>query len=288
MEFFPDRAHLRLRNPVNGAYLYAMEDGVGITLRRRSRTRNEAWAVHRVELNGANYVLLHSAAYGRYLAIVCEEAAPAPSSGQGAGASHICRVVQRAYDAPGQDDVLWEVRCVDDGSGEVQMRNPTYGATGYYDGQKKWMRVMVEAIPPRADPPEHPLPVISWMRWQQQFPIVGRLRRQCQGVQGQPVLRRRIYYVRADDQGNFNSDAWRMLWFLDRSVWHLRRDLAAQVGVGEANALDITLCVRAGSNGRLTPLVIDLPSDEQAMHVVVLNTDSPAAEALVHPDVGAP
>jgi hypothetical protein len=38
--------------------------------------------------------------------------------------------------------------------------------------------------------------------------------------------------VRADDQGNFNSDAWRMLWFLDRSVWHLRRDLAAQVGVG--------------------------------------------------------
>jgi hypothetical protein len=161
MEFFPDRAHLRLRNPVNSAYLYAMEDGVGITLRRRSGTRNEAWAVHRVELNGANYVLLHSAAYGRYLAIVCEEAAPAPSSGQGAGASHICRVVQRAYDAPGQDDVLWEVRCVDDGSGEVQMRNPTYGATGYYDGQKKWMRVMVEAIPPRADPPEHPLPVIS-------------------------------------------------------------------------------------------------------------------------------
>lgn len=86
--------------------------------------------------------------------------------------------------------------------------------------------------------------------------------------------------MRADDQGNFNSDAWRMLWFLDRSVWHLRRDLAAQVGVGEANALDITLCVRAGSNGRLTPLVIDLPSDEQAMHVVVLNTDSPGKNLL--------
>ncbi|XP_066375390.1 uncharacterized protein [Miscanthus floridulus] len=94
--------------------------------------------------------------------------------------------------------------------------------------------------------------------------------------------------MRADDQGNINPLVWRMLQFDGRSVSHLRRDLAAQLGVGEANVLSITLCVRAGSNGRLTPLVIDLPSNEQAMDIVVLTTDSPAAEALVHPNVGAP
>jgi hypothetical protein len=81
--------------------------------------------------------------------------------------------------------------------------------------------------------------------------------------------------VRADDQGNFSPLVWRMLWFDGRSVLHLRRDLAAELGVGEANVLDITMCVRAGSNGRLTPLVIDLPFDEQAMDIVVLATDSP-------------
>ena len=34
------------------------------------------------------------------------------------------------------------------------------------------------------------------------------------------------------------------------------------------------LCVRAGSQGRLTPLVIDLPADEQPMEIVVFTTGS--------------
>uniref|UniRef100_A0A804R0D8 DUF569 domain-containing protein n=3 Tax=Zea mays TaxID=4577 RepID=A0A804R0D8_MAIZE len=284
MQFFPDRAHLRLRSRWHGMYLHAEEDGVRITLRRRRGTLNEAWVVHHLERNGVNYVLLHSAAYGRYLAIVSMEATPAPSSGQGQGARRTCLAVQRLYDAPGQNDVLWQFRFADDGSDDVVMRNRVYGTWHNYGDERRLMQFIVEAIPPRAEPPELP-PVV----WPPAVPIGGPIRRQRRRVvQAQPVLRRKIHYVRADDQGNFSPLVWRMLWFDGRSVLHLRRDLAAELGVGEANVLDITMCVRAGSNGRLTPLVIDLPFDEQAMDIVVLATDSPAAEALVHPDVAAP
>ena len=113
------------------------------------------------------------------------------------------------------------------------------------------------------------------------MPVGGPIRRRRRGVQPQAVLRRTIHYMRADDQGNINPLVWRMLQFDGRSVSHLRRDLAAQLGVGEANVLGITLCVRAGSNGRLTPLVIDLPSNEKTMNIVVLTTGSPGKNLLV-------
>jgi hypothetical protein len=158
---------LRLWSRAHGTYLHVEEDGLGITLRRRRGTLNEAWAGHRLERDGANYVLVHGAAYGRYLALVREEAPPAPapfSSGQGEEggarrARHTCRAVQRVYDAPGQDDVLWEVLGADDGSGDVLIRHRTFGAWRNYDDQRTTMQWMVEAIPPRANPPELP-PVI--------------------------------------------------------------------------------------------------------------------------------
>jgi len=93
-------------------------------------------------------------------------------------------------------------------------------------------------------------------------------------------LRRTIHYVWADDQGNFNPLHWRRLRFEGQSVFNLRRDLAAALGEAN-NVLGITLCAWAGSNGRLTPLVIDLPSDEKTMNIVVLTTGSPGKNLLV-------
>lgn len=89
-----------------------------------------------------------------------------------------------------------------------------------------------------------------------------------------PEFQRTIQYVRANHQGDYNPDElqWRTLEFYGLSVFHLRSDLARQLG--EANALNITLCVRAGSQGRLTPLVIDLPADNQEMQIVVFSTGS--------------
>jgi hypothetical protein len=43
----------------------------------------------------------------------------------------------------------------------------------------------------------------------------------------------------------------------------------------------ITLCVRAGSQGRPTPLVIDLPSNHQNIEIIVLTTLSPGESFAV-------
>jgi hypothetical protein len=102
---------------------------------------------------------------------------------------------------------------------------------------------------------------------QQPLPVVvgGPVRRHA-------VFQRRIYYVRADDQGHVNNLAWSMLWFDGLSVFRLRGDLANELG--EENPDSITLCVRAGSQGRWTPLVTDLPENEQTMDIIVLATES--------------
>jgi hypothetical protein len=152
MELFPDEAHVRLRSRVHGTYLNAEEDGVGMGLRRLGASLNQAWAVHRLDRGGTTYVLLLGAAYGRYLAFVRDNDAP---PGQGNNASHDCRFVQRVYDAPGQEDVLFEVAWAEDGSGDVLMRHCTFGWVHNPDNPTR-MSWVVEAIPPLEDPPELP------------------------------------------------------------------------------------------------------------------------------------
>nr|XP_034591625.1 uncharacterized protein LOC117853348 [Setaria viridis]TKW20093.1 hypothetical protein SEVIR_4G062800v2 [Setaria viridis] len=274
MELFPDEAHVRLRSRAHGTYLHAEEDGVGVTLRLRRASLNQAWAVHRLARGGTSYVLLHGAAYGRYLALVRDDDA---QEGQDS-ARRACRAVQRVYDAPGQEDVLFEVVWAEDGSGDVLMRHCTFGGWRNFNNQRTMMSWVVEAIPPREDPPELP-PVIPPLP----VAIGGPVRRRR--VVHQPVFRRIIQYVRADDQGHVNNLVWRMFWFDGRSVSHLRGDLANELA--EENPHSITLCVWAGSQGRRTPLVTDLPANEQTMDIVVLATESAAAEALVYPNVGA-
>ena len=90
---------------------------------------------------------------------------------------------------------------------------------------------------------------------------------------GLPRLSRRsIRYGRATDQEGFNPLVWSTLWFVGQSVSLLRRDIAN--ALGEHDQLNITLCLRGGSEGRLTPLVTDLPRDEQTMEIVVFTTGS--------------
>ena len=95
---------------------------------------------------GAAYVLLRSAAYGRYLALWARPApAPAP---QGHGG----HPVLRAFDDPDQDDVL--LRHGRDDTSFV-------GVTGDSDNHDDTRRThwVVEAIPPRRRPPFLPAPV---------------------------------------------------------------------------------------------------------------------------------
>ena len=87
------------------------------------------------------------------------------------------------------------------------------------------------------------------------------------------VLWRTIAYVRADDDGNFDPHplARRRFIFYGRSVFQLTGVLSILL---REWFFGVKLCVRAGSQGRLTPLVTDLPDDEQTMEIVVFTTGS--------------
>ncbi|TKW20082.1 hypothetical protein SEVIR_4G061700v4 [Setaria viridis] len=164
MQQFPEGAHVRLRSRVHGGYLHAGEDGVGVSLSwgRRS-SMNAAWQVHRMTIDGTTYVLLHSAAYGRYLA-----ASPHPAPPGHRGHS----VVQGDYGEQGVNPILWKP--VGSGhAGYVLLRHVSYRflpANGRYrlwlsgapvddfDNQSTMMDWKVEAIPPRPAPPVLPPP----------------------------------------------------------------------------------------------------------------------------------
>ncbi|RCV20550.1 hypothetical protein SETIT_4G065300v2 [Setaria italica] len=264
MEHFPDGAHVRLRSRVHGTFLHADADGVGVSPSPRRASLSAAWAAHRVERGGAAYVLLRSNAYGRYLALW---APPAPR-GQGRSARS---PVLRVYDSPEQDDVLWVAVRARDGGDDVLLRHGRddtsfLGVTvdSHDSRQTHWV---VEAIPARQRPPILPAPV----------PLSRPM-----------VLWRTISYVRADDDGNFDPRPLARRWFIfyGRSVFQLTGVLSILL---RERFFGIRLCVRAGSQGRLTPLVIDLPANEQTMDIVVLTAWSSAAQGqeLVYPDVDA-
>ncbi|CAL5046158.1 unnamed protein product [Urochloa decumbens] len=281
MELFPDGAHVRLRSRVHGTYLHADADGVGVSTSPRRASLSAAWAAHRVARGGAAYVLLRSAAYGRYLALW----SPPTPRGQVCGGG---RPVLRAYDDPEQDDVLWvAVRAAgdeDEGDDGVLLRHGRddtsfVGVTGDSDDNRRshWV---VEAIPPRQRPPFLPAPVPVLFVCLFLFPL--------QQLSRPMVLWRTIAYVRADDDGNFDPHplARRRFIFYGRSVFQLKGVLSILL---REWFFGIKLCVRAGSQGRLTPLVIDLPANEEAMDIVVLTVGSPAVQGqeLVYPDVDA-
>ncbi|PVH48373.1 hypothetical protein PAHAL_4G317000 [Panicum hallii] len=263
MELFPDGTHVRLRSRVHGTYLHADGDGAGVSTSPQRAPLSAAWGVHRVARDGAAYVLLRSAAYGRYLAL------RARSAPQGRGR----RPVLRTYDAPDQDDVLWVVVRAGDEGDDVLLRHGRdgtsfVGVTGDNDSHDtRRTHWVVEAIPPRRRPPVLPAPV----------PLSRPM-----------VLWRTIAYVRADDDGNFDPHplARRRFIFYGRSVFQLTGVLSILL---RERFFGIKLCLRAGSQGRLTPLVVDLPANEEAMDIVVLTAGSPAAQGqeLVYPDVDA-
>ncbi|CAN6190821.1 unnamed protein product [Urochloa humidicola] len=251
MEFFLDGWCVRLLNRQHRTYLHAAEDGVSVSMRPERASLNAAWMVERRQRGGTEYTLLRGAAYGRYLAF--ETTQP----------GLLCDVaVQRAYDDPDQNDVLLEVTKAreDEAGGDVLIRpgwqpQTCLGvAVSNSDDPTPSMYWMVDLLIPRLQPPALPAPPPR--------PMVE-----------QPVeLARTIAYVLGDDHGNFNQDVFQLHPFCGRSVYELRTELAHSLRFENPN--DITLCVKAGSQGRLTHLVIDLPANGDTMDIVVLRTTS--------------
>ena len=109
---------MRLRSRERGTYLHADDDGLGVSLSRRRASMNSAWAVHIYQGDGNNqYVLLHSAAYGRYLAATARRAP------LGLGHNGF-RAEQRNYDDQEEEAIRWEPVAVGADSGnDVLLRN---------------------------------------------------------------------------------------------------------------------------------------------------------------------
>lgn len=82
-----------------------------------------------------------------------------------------------------------------------------------------------------------------------------------------------IRFVRAEHDGSFDPSDWRMIEFHGRSVYNLRSAVAENLN--EDSAIHIKLCVRAGTLGELTPLVIDLPRNNEPIDIVVVSSFTP-------------
>jgi hypothetical protein len=143
MDLFPDRAHVRLRSPVDGTYIHADEDGWSVSLSPNRGSLNTAWAVHLFQHVGVDYVLLHSAAYGRYLALWPQ---PSPEDQLAHG------LVQRVYETHVQSDIMWVVLLAGDGNHGVRLRHAV-------DPAFELLSWTVELIPPRPLPPHLPMQI---------------------------------------------------------------------------------------------------------------------------------
>ncbi|KAM3195267.1 hypothetical protein ACQJBY_071396 [Aegilops geniculata] len=289
MEHLQDGHYVRLRSRVHGTYLHANEDGHGISLHHRRDSMNAAWAVHLYHQGNADalaqHMLLYSAAYGRYLVATN---APAPLGHRGR------RVEQRNYDDQEEEAIRWEAVAVGADSGnDVLLRNVAgrhlrNGAWRYlrangryihtgasvdaFDNFSTKMHWVVEPIPFRAAMPLLRPPT------RVRLPFTRRI------ITVLPMPSRVIVYVRAGADGS--RIARGAFVFEGNSVFDLRetliRRLEATMGVS-----DVAMCVEAGTFGRSTPLVVDLPRSRQNLHILVFAVGTPAHAGVRYPDVDA-
>ncbi|CAL5084201.1 unnamed protein product [Urochloa decumbens] len=293
MDLFPDGHHVWLSSSGRGGkYLHADDDGVGVRVSSKRASLLSAWKVHHaVSPGGQTYVLLCGAGYGRYLTVSRD---PAPHGHKGR------LVVQGSYDENNFNWVAWRperVGAAGDGANEVILRHYSgyvLRANGKFliwnrgvsadvnDRTTPMSHWLVRAIPLRAIPPQLPPVMDPYHGWFSKMNIESVV----PGVPG-----RIIRFVRAADDGTLPPNAaWNEFRFDGRSVFELRAAVAR--ALGEANALGIKLCARAGTFALQTPLTMDLPRRslpryEKNMDIVVIADGSPGAAALEYPDVDA-
>ncbi|XBI89599.1 hypothetical protein VPH35_027379 [Triticum aestivum] len=330
MDQFHDGHHVRLRSLVHRTrtYLHAADDGESVTLSQVRASMNAAWAVHiyhRADGDGEGfydddgpYLLLHSAAYGRYLGATD---VPARRGHRG------FRAELRDYDQPEVGAIMWRaVRSgfVDDvvllhhAGGRFLRANGRYlpwnAGVSLDDDVNSMMHWVVEPIPAReAGMPAipGPLPTRPGMRFLsnifmhrgagQQIGGVEPIPGEAGGSGGRtPTLARflsdmfmdpgrRIRYTPTLG-GDYPEDSagWGEFWFRGRSVFRLRDQLVMRTSIN-LYYQNVAICVRAGRYGRLTPLVVDLPHGGygETLEIVILEDETRAYDELRHPDVDA-
>ncbi|CAM0955095.1 unnamed protein product [Alopecurus aequalis] len=323
MEQFHDGHHVWLQSRVHGTYLHADVDGHGVSLSRRRASMKAAWAVH---LYGDDqHVLLHSAAYGRYLAAT---RASAPLGCRG------FRVEQRDYDGIEEEAMRWQAQAIEGDFGDrivlrhaagvLPLRFGYLRANGRYlpwnenvvsvdpfDNFSTMMEWVVVPIPVRQSVPRLPRPnrVSSPCPLPDSSRIAFAFRRD-RSIERIGFLNAVNLYLNLI-AGIESSDNFIRLGPILDSVIRLRlaallpsRDVVL-IGFSEGFVFrgrsvfclrnevadwlgirdDLVMYVRAGRYGRFTPLVVDLPRSRQTL---VIRVEPPAPANLDrYPDVDA-
>ncbi|CAM0955105.1 unnamed protein product [Alopecurus aequalis] len=242
MDQFPDGRHVWLRSGVHGTYLHADGDGHGISLSSRRASMKAAWVVHHFYAD-YQHVLLHSAAYGRYLAAT------------GTSAPHGCRgfrVEQRNYDEIEGGAIRWQPIML---GGSIVLRHAAGHHYGYLRANGRYLpwndnvvSVDDSDISTMMEWVVEPIPMSERLP---RLPSPNRLRLLL------PALLSSSREVRLIVNGEEDVP----FVFRGRSLFRLRIEVARQLG------LYVGLYVRAGTFGRFTPLVVDLPRSGQTLAI---------------------
>ncbi|KAI4976842.1 hypothetical protein ZWY2020_050449 [Hordeum vulgare] len=285
MDRFVDMQHVRLRNRVlDKYYLCADDDGEGVSISQHRNSLNAAWRVHIYHGADGPHLLLHSAAYGRYLSAT---GTPAPPF------HHGFRAKQRDYDQPVVPSIMWLAVRAGLGGG-ILLEN---GGVRYLRANGKYLRWNTGVTVENRDIEK----VSAMMRWtvepillRERPPrIPGPIRTRLPDDLSVTVFRRQpgawqvIRFVQANPDGWFPEahQDWSAFHFRGRSLYHLRDELARQV---KQQPDGIAMCVRAGRYGRPTPLVVNLPRGGwgDTLQIIVVVSGTPAYEGLRYPNVG--
>jgi hypothetical protein len=82
--------------------------------------------------------------------------------------------------------------------------------------------------------------------------------------------KREIRWVLADGSGEFREEDWASFQYSGRSAILLRSKLVHLT----RQFCGLTLLIRAGRHGQLTPLVTDLPRSRERLDIVVVRADT--------------
>ncbi|CAO2210027.1 unnamed protein product [Urochloa humidicola] len=304
MEVFEGAEFVRLRSQEHGTYLHADEDGRGVLLAPRGASPHAAWAVqpeHSASGGGGGHRrgtvrFLLRGVYGRYLG------AADPGGG---GPLLLLRPCRRRL-AAGQRDrgereaaraVMWRAVATASGAGVVLLHDAhgrflsanwrrlpcragvaVVGDGGCTGPTMKWA---VEVIPSKLGRPELPLSGESeWVKFLDRAcpPLAGL----CRWAAAAASPQREIRWVLAGGGGggDIREEDWSSFQFSGRSAILLRSKLAHLT----RQFCGLTLFIRAGRHGRLTPLVTDLPRSRERLDIVVVRDDT-LVDQLIFPDV---
>ncbi|KAK3131711.1 hypothetical protein QOZ80_6AG0510260 [Eleusine coracana subsp. coracana] len=276
LELFPDGEHVRLQSrDRRGMYLHADEDAVGVSLSPVRASLSAVWQVLHVQRGGVTFVLLHNAAYGRYLKAT-EHAAPRGHLGK--------RVVQGVYNEEQDEaDLCWTPARVAEGSDKILLRHISHRllrgngkycwwrtgvSVGDYLDPDTMAQWVVESVPRRRSSLHLPLPQDEHER-----PQILWDRILC--IPPPVALQRTIRFVQAANDGTFDPNGWTEIQFQGRSVFNVRRAVARIIA--EDVTTDIKLCMRAGNLGPLFPLGADLPRNQDPIDIIVLSFWAPGS-----------